>query len=94
MYTDPELLMFVFKAPTIFATVAVSSPRYGATVAVLEAIVASGSITHCSKGVLLGKQCGVSARKLHRERDNCAHTGTRPARRTERSVTQHALSPP
>jgi hypothetical protein len=86
--------MFVFRESPIFATVAVSSPRYGATVVVLEAKVASGSTTHFSKGILLGKQCGVGDRKLRRERDNCAHTGTRPARRTERSVTQHALSPP
>jgi hypothetical protein len=87
-------LMFVFRESPIFATVAVSSPGYGVTVVVLEATAAKGSITYCSRGILLGKQCGVSARKLRRERDDCVHTGTRPARRTERIVTQHALSPP
>jgi hypothetical protein len=86
--------MFVFRESPIFAKVAVSSLRYDATADVLGARVASGFTTHCSKGILFGEQRGVNARKLRRERNNCAHTGNRPALRTECSVTQHALSPP
>lgn len=86
--------MFVFRELPIFAEVAVRGSRYGATVDLLEATVASGTTPDRSKGVVFGTQSGGSARDLRRERNDCAYTGTRPALRTERSVTQHALSPP